>query len=279
MINNEDLKYFVEVAQQGHLTRASEKLGVTQPTVSHSLKKMEIQLKAKLFLRSKKGMQLTQAGKILLRSAQTLIQDWEMVNKAIFLNENSPQGLIRLGCHASVAQFTLPKFMPTFLNKYPEIQIQLTHGLSREMTSLVIDGQLDIGIVVNPIAHPDLIIHSICDDEVGLWKVKNCKNKDVLFIEPSLLQTADVLKKMRQRKFKFSRMITSSSLEVIAHMITSGAGYGIIPQRVLHALNNQDCEQVKNSPVFYDKICLVYKNEFRKNLRGRMFIESVKAEL
>ncbi|WP_409477847.1 LysR family transcriptional regulator [Pseudobdellovibrio sp. HCB154] len=279
MINQTDLKYFLELSQTLHLTRASERLGITQPALSHCVKRLESDLNCQLFLRSKKGVQLTPAGIKLKQSANSMIMQWENLKQNIADDIETPQGIIKLGCHSAVAQYILPSLLKTFLKKNPGIEVQLTHGLSRHMTEQVVSSVLDVAFAVNPVAHPDLIIKEICRDEVCLWKAKNCQNDDVLIIEPGLLQTQDILQKLNKKGFTFKRVIESSSLEVIAKLVAEGVGCGIVPERVLQSYESQSYEKVKAAPQFSDKICLVYKQEFRKIKRGQIFIESVMASI
>lgn len=279
MINQTDLKYFLELSQTLHLTRASERLGITQPALSHCVKRLESDLNCQLFLRSKKGVQLTPAGVRLKQSASSMIMQWENLKQNIADDIETPQGIIKLGCHSAVAQYILPSLLKTFLKKNPGIEVKLTHGLSRHMTEQVVSSVLDVAFAVNPVAHPDLIIKEICRDEVCLWKAKNCQNEDVLIIEPGLLQTQDILQKLNKKGFTFKRIIESSSLEVIAKLVAEGVGCGIVPERVLQSYESQSYEKVKAAPQFSDKICLVYKQEFRKIKRGQIFIESVLASI
>lgn len=274
MINQTDLKYFLELSQTLHLTRASERLGITQPALSHCVKRLESDLNCQLFLRSKKGVQLTQAGTKLKESANTMIQQWENLKQNISDDIETPQGVIKLGLHSAVAQYSL-SFLGSFLKKNPAIEVKLTHGLSRHMTEQVVSSNLDVAFAVNPVAHPDLIIKEICRDEVCLWKSKNCQNDDVLIIEPSLLQTQDILQKLNKKGFHFKRVIESASLEVIANLVAQGVGCGIVPERILQIYETTSYEKVKGAPQFSDKICLVYKQEFRKIKRGQIFIDSV----
>lgn len=278
MISQTDLKYFLELAKTLHLTRSAERLAITQPALSHSLKRLENEIGCELFVRSKKGLKLTSAGENLRNSADDLVSRWESI-KASAINEvQTEQGLIKLGCHAAVAQYILKEFLPEFLKQYPGIQLQLVHGLSRHMTEQVISSVLDAAFAVNPVPHPDLIIKDICHDEVGLWRSRSCKNTDVLFVDTNLVQTQNIMGKLQKKGHRFARVIESSSLEVISNMVASGAGYGIVPSRVLKQFETSKLELVKDSPVFHDKICLVYKNEFRKLKRGEAFIRSVKSQ-
>ena len=233
MISQTDLKYFIELSKTLHLTRAAERLAVTQPTLSHSLKRLETEVGCELFIRSKKGLALTSAGEKLKSSAGDLLYRWEEIKGSALSEVNTEQGIIKLGCHTAVAQYILKDVLPQFLKSYPEILVQLVHGLSRYMTEQVISSALDVAFAVNPIQHPDLIIKEICQDEVCLWKSKNCLNDDVLFVDTNLVQSQNILAKLQKKGLKFKRVIESTSLEVIYSMVANGAGYGIVPARVI----------------------------------------------
>lgn len=275
MINQTDLKYFIELAKTLHVSRSAERLGVTQPTLSHCLKRLELETKTQLFVRSKKGLALTDSGRRLAEQANALIQKWDEVLLSAQNEVQKVKGMIRLGCHTAVAQYTLAFFMAEFMKKNPEIYFSLSHGLSRHMTEDVISQKIDIAFVVNPVPHPDLIIKEISKDRVTVWKAKNCLNPEVLIVEPSLLQTQDILHKLQKKNIRFSRIIESSSLEVISQLVNSGVGCGILPERVIQILSDQQIQQVKEAPEFHDRMCLVYKAEFRKSMRGRTLIEAI----
>lgn len=276
MISQTDLKYFLELSKTLHLTRSAERLAVTQPTLSHSLKRLETEIGCELFIRSKKGLKLTSAGENLKNSADDLISRWEAIKSSTINEVQVEQGVIKLGCHPAVAQYTLKEFMPSLLKNFPKIQVQLTHGLSRHITEQVISSVLDVAFAVNPIEHPDLIIKEICQDQVSIWRAKSCKNDDVLFVDTNLVQTQNILSKLQKKGLHFNRIIESTSLEVISNLVANGVGCGAVPARVLKQYEQTKLEQIKDTPIFNDRVCLVYKNEFRRLKRGEVFIRSVK---
>ncbi len=275
MINPEAIKYFIELAKTQHMSRAAERLGVTQPTLSHSLKRLEDELGHLLFLRSKKGLSLTPAGQNLFEKSQELLQSWESVLNSVNEEVSVAKGRIRLGCHTAVAQYTLPLFLPALLKNYPDLKISLTHGLSRHMTEMVVSSQLDVAFAVNPNRHPDLIIKELARDKVTIWVPQACANPDILLMEPSLNQSQDILSKLEKKGLHFKRTIESSSLEVIAQLLNAGVGYAILPERVVKALSNIKVHPLRDAPVFEDKICVVYKPEFRKLKRGEIFLQEL----
>lgn len=141
------------------------------------------------------------------------------------------------------------------------------------MSEEVISGISDIAFVVNPTNHPDLIIKELTKDRITIWKSKNCKNPDVLIIEPGLLQTQNLLHKLEKKDFKFSRIVESSSLEVISQLVNCGAGCALLPEQVIKAIADSNVQHVKDSPEFIDRISLIYKHEFRKLKCGQALIE------
>lgn len=276
MISSADLRYFVALAQIKHMSRAAEKLGITQPALSHCISRVEVELNTTLFLRSKKGVELTPAGKRLYTQSRLLQQQWQRVVNSVHDEVDAPQGHIQLGIHSAVAQYALPLFLPEFLKQNPRINVQLHHDLSRHLTSDVIAGKIDVAIVVNPVAHPDLVIRDLCKDEVTIWRPKHCQNSNLLLIEPHLLQTQDILSKLGKKKIVFSQVVESSSLELIAQLLSAGTGYAVLPKRIVQEFCGNHVETVKGAPVFHDRICVVFKTEFKSLRRGQVFLEALK---
>lgn len=275
MINPDDLRYFIELAKTQHVTRASERLGISQPALSHCINRLEEEMGCELFIRSKKGITLNSNGKKLFQASENLLREWQGLKQSITDENTLPNGIVHVGCHTAVAQYTLPKFLDQFLNKNQGIEIKLNHGLSRHLTEAVITQTLDAAIVVNPVENLDLVIKPLCTDEVTLWKAKTCTNPDVLIIEPQLLQSRDILKKLEKKGIHFKRHIESSSLEVIANLIVHGAGFGIAPTRVMQTFSEKNIDRIKDAPVVKDQICLIFRPEFKKLKRGQVFIDAV----
>ncbi|MCB0347524.1 MAG: LysR family transcriptional regulator, partial [Bdellovibrionales bacterium] len=269
------VKYFIELAKTKHVTRASERLGVTQPTLSHCLKRIEDELGVQLFVRSKRGIELTAAGLRFYDAAVELQDQWSHLVQSVQDELDLPKGLIKVGCHPAVASYTLPAFLPKLTNMYPNIRIQLQHGLSRHVTEDVISLRLDVALAVNPTPNDDLIIKEVCRDMMTLWRPKQNRKTNTLLLDPNLLQSQEILKKLGKWSSTFSNHIESSSLEVITQLLHAGVGYAILPKRVVESVHTAEVEMVKNAPIVHDRVCLVFKPEFRKTKRGRTFIDIV----
>ena len=260
-----DLTYFVEVANTLNVSRAAERLGISQPSLSLSLKRLETSVGAPLFTRSKRGVALTQGGKQLLNHARALLQSWDTVRAGALASVNEIQGTYTIGAHPSVSLYLLWRFLPQLMQDHPKLDIRLRHDLSRRIAEDVISLKIDVGVVVNPVQHPDLVIHHLCDDEVTLWAAPRA-NKSVLICDPDLLQSQSLMKKIKKSGLEFERTVNSSNLEVIADLTANGCGIGILPSRVADRTLRK-IQRVPKAPVFYDEHCLIYRAE-NKNVKS-----------
>lgn len=277
MMSPQEIRYFVEVAGTLNLSRAAERLGVSQPALTHAIGRLENDLAVKLFHRSKQGVQLTKSGEKFLASSLALIEAWEKAAASAKDAELKVEGRVKLGCHPAVARYVLPEFLSSLLKNHPDLEMHLAHGLSRHIAEEVISWRLDFGIVVNPPPHPDLIIKPICEDIVTLWVHEKCANRDVVIYDPDLLQVQSILQKLKKSKVTFKRSIHSSSLEVISTLVASGCGVGILPQRVVKS--NLGFSQVQtlrsDAPSFKDRICLIYRAGTQTSQTSKKVIESI----
>lgn len=282
-----ELKYFVEVSGSLNFTRAAERLGISQPSLSVAMQRLEHTIGMPLFFRSKRGVVLTQAGKQLLHQSRRLLADWELIKSQAMASEQEVQGAFTIGCHVSVGLYSLPGVVDHLLEKFPKLELKFAHDLSRRIAERVIRSEVDIGIVVNPVRHPDLIIRKLAEDEVTFWRgagdrrIQNLSGGEgVLICDPDLIQTQDLLKKLKRQKIVFSRTIESSSLEVVTQLAASGAGVCVLPGRVASTALGQGLRKIPKTPIFRDEICLIYRVE-NKGVRSiqviaEKFIESFK---
>lgn len=284
--NAADLSFFLEVSNTGNMSRAAERLGVTQPALSQSMKRLEAAFDQQLLLRGKGGVTLTKAGEKLATGARGLLDDWEALKVDSAKDAENLRGRYSLGVHSSVALYTVKHFVPQLLSQYPGLEFKLVHDLSRKLTEDIISFKVDFGLVINPVSHPDLVIRELFKDEVSFWRSKkktsaNDLDSDdkVLIVEPDLNQSQELLAKLAKKKINFKRVITSSSLEVIKELVLNGAGIGIIPGRVVGD-DSKKMEVLKAAfPKFQDKLCLIYRADIQKSTASRQLTALIQDSL
>lgn len=275
--SSNELLYFLEIANTLNVSRAAERLGISQPSLSVAIKRLEEILGTDVLIRHKRGVHLTQAGKQLQQHARELVQKWEDIKSETLASKNLIQGHYTLGCHPSIGRYAFAKLLPELIEKYPKLELHFKHEISRKIVEEVISLSIDIAIVVNPIRHPDLIITKLFNDEVTLWenrtKVKGVSVPPIIF-DPDLPQPQVLLKQFK--KTCYERIITSSNLDVIASLTENGCGIGILPKRVVESTYPKSLTRVPNAPVYQDEICLVYRHENRNVASIQTIITAIK---
>lgn len=139
-------RVFYTVAKNKHMTKASEELYISQPAISQSIKKLEEQLGGTLFLRSNKGMELTEEGKMVYEYVRGAL---ELINNAeneFTLFKDLSKGEIKIGCSTTLTKLILMNVLEKFHNDYPNININITNDLTSNLISDLKLGKLDFVI-------------------------------------------------------------------------------------------------------------------------------------
>lgn len=267
-----DLKYFLAVAETLNVSRASERIGVVQPTISQAIKRLEDIAGVPLFIRRKNGMELTRAGQTLVSQCRDFMNSWQFLLDATRESEIQPMGHFKIGAHVSVAWYALDSILPDLLKNYPKIEISLVHGSSRELLQQLVVGKIDFGLLINPRRHQDLVIKPLCGDRFSLWYTKECRNLDVVALNPDTLQNERVLNLLKGKR-TFSRRIETSSYEVAAKLAAAGAAVGMLPERVAIPYGLEMWDRNAYVP---DELCLCYQKERQKSVGAQRIIEAIK---
>jgi DNA-binding transcriptional LysR family regulator len=275
-----EVEYFVEVFQTRHISKAAIRLGVSQPTLTLSLQKLEEKLGTKLFHRTKQGVIPTEEGTLVYRKAHALLESWDEVQKGIYRSTSEIVGRFKIGCHPSVGAYVLPKFLDRLNTQAPGIEVDLVHDVSRKITEGVVSYTIDIGFVVNPMRHPDLVLKKLGDDRVLFWKRRGSGPlpKRIL-ADVNLIQMQNILGKTHAKEFKGWKLISTPSLELIRTLTLNGQGIGILPERVAKADGVDLVPYDSSLPTYEDKIFLAYRKDALSNKAGRELIRLALCEL
>jgi DNA-binding transcriptional LysR family regulator len=275
-----EIEYFVEVYQTRHISKAAIRLGVTQPTLTLSLQKLEEKVGAKLFHRTKQGVVPTEQGTLFYRKSHALLDCWSEVHKGIQQSTSEIFGRFKVGCHQSVGAYTLPKFLDQLCKHAPGIEIELVHDFSRKITEGVVSYNIDIGFVVNPVRHPDLVLKKLGQDRVLLWKKRGASQiPERIFADVNLIQMQDILGKTHSKEFKGWKLVSTPSLELIRTLTLSGQGIGILPERVAKADGADLVPYDSSLPTYEDKIFLAYRKDVLSSKAGRELVRLASFEL
>ncbi|MBR0646774.1 LysR family transcriptional regulator [Roseomonas hellenica] len=160
------LRYFVVVAQEGHITRAAERLGMQQPPLSQQIKALEHQLDVQLFRRKARGVELTEAGRTFLADALTVLACVDEAVEAARRTASGKQGRLRIGLPPSGPFHPfVPRMIRRFRETYPLVSVSMEECLRAELVDGLRAGTLDVAFIRASIAPPEgLDVHLLMDE-------------------------------------------------------------------------------------------------------------------
>ena len=140
------LKYFIEVAKQEHISLAAETLHIAQSAVSRQIANLEGELGVQLLEREGRNIKLTPVGRLFAEQAVIAIKAIENAKRIIDEYINPEQGTIRIGFPSSLAGNTLPQIISAFKKVHPDIGFHLRQGSYSFLTDGVKNREIDFGV-------------------------------------------------------------------------------------------------------------------------------------
>ena len=287
-IDLELYRVFYIVAKNKHMTKASEELHISQPAISQSIKKLENQLGGTLFLRSNRGMELTEEGKMFyeyIKGALELINNAE--NEFTSFKELS-KGEIKIGCSTTLTKLVLMDILKSFHYDYPNININITNDLTSNLINDLKLGKLDF-VIFNEsnIKEINLNLEKIKELKQGFIFNPEFYNDNILNFEdlnnyPLILQKEESNSRKLlnyialQNNVKLFPKMEVVSQELITEFVNIGLGIGFstIDLAVKNHKNLKELEINKKIPNI--NIYLATNKSISLTFASKMFIKYLK---
>lgn len=171
------LRYFLEIARAGNMTRAAEMLHVSQPTLSKQIKDLEQELGKKLFIRKSTSLSLTDEGMLLRKRAEDILDMVDKTTDEFKALDELTGGEVHIGCAESYQIKYLAQAIHSFKKKYPLFRYHLTSGNTEQVTERLDRGLIDFAVIVEP---PNLSRYNYLElPETDIWGLI-MKNDDPL---------------------------------------------------------------------------------------------------
>jgi DNA-binding transcriptional LysR family regulator len=168
MIDVHQMRVFLAVAQNLGFTRAGDQLGLTQSAVSHQIANMEASLGCSLLVRQPRTVSLTDAGHVMAQHARKMLAAVEECQAAVRQAAKPSTGRLRIGASASACQYLIPEALREFRECFPEYTLSITPGDTPLITELLMEGTLDLGVVIKSDRQRKLTYHDLFTDELML---------------------------------------------------------------------------------------------------------------
>ena len=161
------IEAFVEIARTRNMSRAAEALYLTQPALTARLHRLEDDVGARLFVRTPRGMKLTEAGEAFLPHAVKALDSLADGRRLVNAFERGGAGRLALGAAPAVSTYVLPQILKRFTIGHPRVSVSVRTGHSEEVLELVLREQVDIGLV-RALRHPDIVTTPLYEDRLVL---------------------------------------------------------------------------------------------------------------
>src|SRR5256885_13797512 len=160
------LKLVAAVADVGSLTRAGDRLHLTQSALSHQLRDIESRLGAPLFLRVGKRLVLTPAGERLLASAKDILERLRQTEDDIRQMGKEHAGVLRLTTECYTCYHWLPPLLLRYRRKFPRVEVGIEVGATGRPLDMLLAGKIDLAIMSSPVNDRRLVSRPVFDDEL-----------------------------------------------------------------------------------------------------------------
>lgn len=160
------LKVFLSVAKNLSFTKASQELFVSQPAITKHIQELETCYQVRLFDRQGNKISLTEAGKLLQEHSEKILEDYKRLEYEMHLLHNEYIGDLKLGASTTISQYVLPPLLANFIAKFPQVNLSLLNGNSREIEAALQEHRIDLGLVEGICRLPNLRYTTFLQDEL-----------------------------------------------------------------------------------------------------------------
>lgn len=160
------LKVFQSVARNLSFTKASQELFISQPAITKHIQELESTYQTRLFDRQGGKISLTESGQLLLEHCERILEEYRKLEYEMHLLHNQYTGELRLGASTTIAQYVLPPMLGTFISKFPQVELSLLNGNTREMEAALQEHRIDLALVEGVTRLPNLRYTPFLEDEL-----------------------------------------------------------------------------------------------------------------
>ncbi|MFQ1063301.1 LysR family transcriptional regulator [Bordetella trematum] len=243
MIDSRLLQAFSVVAEELHFGRAAQRLHLSQPPLSKTIRKLEQTLGVQLLERSTRSVKLTTAGAELQRRLRHLSQEADAMIHAVQQVAKGESGRLTLGLTPSAAYSNLPDVLYRFRQRYPTVRLDLREMNSSQMPEALHLGQLDLAVLRPPFADPDLAPLRVYEEPMvvamrkdhplaqrrWLTLVQVIEHDMVGYARQTSRYFSQVLQLMLAQAGKPARITVESMIPTILTFVEAGFGLALVP--------------------------------------------------
>ena len=252
----QQLKYIVAIDRQSNFAKAAEQCGISQPTLSSMLVKLEEELDVRIFERSNKHVTPTSAGEKIIRQAEKALAEAERISELVTEEKGDVSGSLALSVGPTIAPYILPKFIRIYRENYPQVVLSIRELKADAMLGELQQGRLDAGIATCGHKRDGILEVPLYTERFMVYLAESCWRKLPVFKPENLAHEKMWIMKeaqcLRESAFSFCKsravgnhIYEAGSIDTLVRIVDENGGFTIIPEMHLPLLSEHQRENVR----------------------------------
>lgn len=277
------LEYFLAITKELHYTRAAEKLGISQPTLSQQMRLLESRLGTKLFQQKGKKIYITEEGKVLKEHANRVFYELDQAVKEINEINGLERGKVMIGCSGTQL---LHSSIFSFHKQYPNIELSVVDTTTEDTVENLLNSTFDLGIVFLPVNNDKLEsrrlftseLYLICPKDHELASFPSVPLKELHQQRLFLLQKGYFIRGIidhycNEHGVHLNPLVELSDIISLVQMTITNNGVTILPKTYIEQMNDESVKIIPISdPLPQKEVGIVYQKSNFISTAGRAFI-------
>jgi len=248
------LKYFIAVAETGSFSRGAERCGITQPSLSQQILKLESELDLRLFDRLGRRVQMTPSGRILFPRAQKILAEVNQASNAVRQDVMSGKGSLTVGAIPTIAPFLLPTYLHDLRTKYPEAELHICEDTTEVLTQKLVRAEIDCAIMSPPVEEPHLTAEKLFTEDLfailpkdhplaerGKLKLGMLDGEDAIILQPMHCLSSQIDAFCNASNVSRNVTCSTSQLSTLYNLVALGMGLSLVPEMFIKSTTPGPC--------------------------------------
>lgn len=272
----QQLEYVLALDKTRHFVRAAEMCGVTQPTLSAMVQKLEDELDCRIFDRSSHPLVPTEVGQQIINQAQVVMYHVNQLKENVQTQKGTLKGNLNLAMIPTVAPYLLPQFISVFKEDYADISLKVTEMRTEDVIQKLQTAEIDMAILSTPLNDPKILEVPLYYEKFVVYIAPTesmYKNKEISSQEMPL-ENLWVLEEghcLRNQVFNFcnrkvhqSSVYEAGSIDTLVKIVDVNGGYTIIPELHINLLTDKQKENLRSliQPEAIREISLIIRHDY-----------------
>ena len=287
----QQMEYIVALDKYRHFVLAAEACGVTQPTLSAMIQKLEEELDVKIFSRDRKNITPTSIGEKIIRQAKIALNETQKIKEVVADESSSMNGNLRIGILPTIAPYLVPDFIYYFRKSYPNVNLFIDEKENRSLIQDLRFGNLDIAITTPPEAHANILEIPVYVEKFVAYFSETCSKARQMIVNGNLPpEQMWILKEghcipngginLCENKDIGNHIYEAGSIDTLIKIVDRNGGYTIIPELHISTLNEKQKENIQTlnvNPPAQRTVSILIKDDFIRERIVNAVLDTIKA--